>query len=92
MFLIGLSRLFQALDAATGNARSPRVERRVDGIIKDKLSADRRPYLRKAVLFLQVGLAYSKLEPFQCGKIENFKHGKAIDSNFAYGFIFGFDQ
>ena len=42
MFLIELARLFQALDTATGNARSPRVERCVDGIINDKLSADLR--------------------------------------------------
>ena len=42
MFLIELDSLFQALDAATGNARSPRVERHVDGIINDKLSADSR--------------------------------------------------
>ena len=39
MFLIELGRLFQAMNAATGDARSPRVERRVDEIINDKLSA-----------------------------------------------------
>ena len=42
MFLSKLGRLFEAFDTATGNARSPRVERCVDGMINDKLSEDRR--------------------------------------------------
>ena len=42
MFIIELGRLFQALYAATENVRLPRVERRVDGMINDKLSVERR--------------------------------------------------
>ena len=66
MFLIELGRLFQDLDAATGNARSPRVERRVDGIINDKLSADRRQ--RRAltsVVRWRLSARYAGAEPWR---------------------------
>ena len=66
MFLVWLGRLFQALDAATGNARSPRVECRVDGIINDKLSAERRQ--RRALISMvrwKHSARYAGAEPWR---------------------------